>query len=338
MEDKTNTFHLILAPPAWGKTHKLFSMIKKGKHHWIFLSPLRALAEEVAAKDQALSISTHSVSKQDCKKQLKAFFARPSGLFISTVESFCFDTFDNFKDFPVTFIFDEFHLFYKWGLDFRPQLLEALYQVANMKANVLGLTATANTELLQFVETDLTLGFDQVEIENFGNQTLKYWPHKYYLYHPYFSRSLVKRFERELLLKESGCFLFFCEYRAQVHLMKARYQALGFKALGCVGGEVAHFLADLKETPSPDIIFSTTVLSHGVNLPTPTKIFFGYPVADKDFWIQMCGRGGRKGERYQVFTYDAYVIPGRIKKSRHYLSTFLSDQLASLLTLFSNQH
>jgi superfamily II DNA or RNA helicase len=60
----------------------------------------------------------------------------------------------------------------------------------------------------------------------------------------------------------------------------------------------------LKAHPHPDYIISTTVLSHGVNLPDISKIYFLYVVENLDFWIQMTARGGRRGERYQVFALE----------------------------------
>jgi superfamily II DNA or RNA helicase len=60
----------------------------------------------------------------------------------------------------------------------------------------------------------------------------------------------------------------------------------------------------LKSQPNPDFIISTTVLSHGVNLPKIEKLFFTYKVENPDLWIQMVARGGRKGEEFQVFALE----------------------------------
>ena len=93
-----------------------------------------------------------------------------------------------------------------------------------------------------------------------------------------------------------------------------RANRLGFKALGCVGGEVDQFLNSVKENEgSIDCIFSTTTLSHGVNLPEIKKVFIDYEIKNYDFWLQMIGRGGRKGSEYQVYSYDLFHTT---KKSR----------------------
>ena len=81
----------------------------------------------------------------------------------------------------------------------------------------------------------------------------------------------------------------------------------GFKAIGCVGGEVEKFQTELKNSNGKiDCIFSTIALSHGVNLPEIKKVFINYEVKNYDFWLQMVGRGGRQGSAYEVYCFDAF--------------------------------
>ena len=49
-----NSMTLLIAPPAWGKTLMLISLLKTGRKI-IFLSPLRALAEELYEKTKIRS-------------------------------------------------------------------------------------------------------------------------------------------------------------------------------------------------------------------------------------------------------------------------------------------
>ena len=69
----------------------------------------------------------------------------------------------------------------------------------------------------------------------------------------------------------------------------------------------------MKNSPNVrlDLIVATTAISHGVNLPEIHRIYFAYPFKNRDFWIQMVGRGGRKGECFQVHTMDFEPECGR---------------------------
>jgi superfamily II DNA or RNA helicase len=49
------------------------------------------------------------------------------------------------------------------------------------------------------------------------------------------------------------------------------------------------------------LIFSTTVLSHGVNLPPVRWIVFSYEEKNEAIFLQMRGRGGRRGQDFGVF-------------------------------------
>ena len=107
--------------------------------------------------------------------------------------------------------------------------------------------------------------------------------------------------------KESDVYLVFCSYRSEVDELVARSRRMGLRSLGCVGGEVEGFLKELELTHGAiDCIFSTTTLSHGVNLPEIKKVFINYEVKHYDFWLQMIGRGGRRGADYEVYTFDAF--------------------------------
>lgn len=104
-------------------------------------------------------------------------------------------------------------------------------------------------------------------------------------------------------------FLYFCRSRREVDQLVERYGRLNLEVLGCKGGEVDLFLENLKNRSRPQVIFSTTCLSHGVNLPPISKVFISYTVENKDFWIQMAGRGGRRGEKYEVYTLESFEGP-----------------------------
>ena len=106
--------------------------------------------------------------------------------------------------------------------------------------------------------------------------------------------------------KGKGIILYFCKYRSEVDFWVEYFSLKKVVILGCKGGEVGDFIKALKENPYPRCIFATSALSHGVNLPSLSKIFIGYQVKDLNFWIQMVGRGGRRGEHFELFHQDNF--------------------------------
>jgi superfamily II DNA or RNA helicase len=106
------------------------------------------------------------------------------------------------------------------------------------------------------------------------------------------------------LKPEQGTGLIFCQYREEVRHWESKLLSLGFRCWSCVGGEAQGFSTLVRTQLPPDFIIATTVLSHGVNLPRISRVFFTYPVKNRDFWIQMVARGGRKGEPFDVFSVE----------------------------------
>ena len=238
-----------------------------------------------------------------------------------------------FSDKNVVAVFDEFHLFYEWGGDFRPLLWECFLDVSSFGTAVLGLSATIGEKLMHVLHHELILGFEKVYIIDVGNFTLKNRPQKVHYFLEYKKSDLKERFHFEMQKKKSETFLFFCQYREQVKEYYHLYRDLGYQVLYCLGGETHHFVEKLKKYPCPDCIFSTTALSHGVNLPALSKIFFNYKVKRLDFWIQMVGRGGRKGESFEVYTFDDYFISRRVKV-KSVLKNIVFKKMLLILTFF----
>ena len=196
-------------------------------------------------------------------------------------------------------IIDEFHLFFYWGDTFRPKMWEAFYEMAETAELIIGLTATLS-ENMRTELTKFSCHFDEMIWIDRGNQKLKYLPVRY-----------IKASSKEWILNEIRCSkknesvkLIFCEFRHEVYQLEKELSESGFKCVGCVGGEAGSMGEKLKQIPHPDFIISTTVLSHGVNLPDIRKIFFTYSLKNLDFWIQMVARGGRRGETYEVFALE----------------------------------
>ena len=194
-------------------------------------------------------------------------------------------------------IFDEFHLLSYWGNTFRPLMWEVFESLTITAQLVIGLTATLSDELQ--TETGLlSCGFENIIWVDQGNQSLKWKPASYV--------QLTRRFMERCIfsLDPKGTSLIFCQYREEVSLWEKRLEEAGFSVWSCRGGEAAAFGKRVAEESPPQFIVATTVLSHGVNLPTIRRVFFLYPVRNIDFWIQMTARGGRRGESFQVFALE----------------------------------
>jgi len=196
-------------------------------------------------------------------------------------------------------IFDEFHLNFYWGDSFRPLMWEVFYEVVENSEFTILLTATLTSEMKAEIEL-FRSHFDRMLWVNCGNQKLRTLPGSYIK----FSRpdSLLDLICSEP--KNDGVKLIFCAYKNEVHELTASLKRKGFSVIPCIGGESRFMKERLESCPCPDFIVSTTVLSHGVNLPVIRKIFFLYKVNNIDFWIQMVARGGRRGENFEVFALE----------------------------------
>lgn len=261
---------LITSPPASGKTYVVSKICNLfDRDSVLVISPLRALADE-------------------CKGKW------PEDVIVNTPEEWL-----GKKSFRKFVVFDEFHLFFYWGDTFRPLIWEVFYEISERAEMVLLLTATVSPEMrheLSFYYTQ----FDDLLWIDFGNRQLKNLPAHYF-----------KAPSRQWVIDEiehqkpgMNVKLIFCKYRAEVFEMERRLSKLGYSCITCVGGESKFMKEKLRMNNKPDYIISTTVLSHGVNLPDIEKIYFLYQVQNIDFWIQMVARGGRRGEKYEVFALE----------------------------------
>ena len=256
---------ILTSPPASGKTYWIDSLrMALYPQRILVVSPLRALADECRNKwkDQVDVVTPEEWLGKQTRGEIV--------------------------------IFDEFHLYFYWGDTFRPQMWEVFYELSISAHMTFLLTATLSEEM----RTEVALfssQFDRIQWLDFGNRSLKYKPTQY-LKAPHRSW-ILELLENE---KSSGVRLIFCEFRQEVAKLEQDLVQKGFSVVSCVGGEASQMKAKLDKTPFPDFIVSTTVLSHGVNLPKIVKIYFLYQVRNIDFWIQMVARGGRQGDRYDV--------------------------------------
>lgn len=322
-------FTLLTAPVAAGKTRMVVDFYRDNQYKVIFVSPLRALANEVYARlSQTEKHIYLTGGGQDLEASLTDFLQARKGLLVATMELLSEDFLDACAEQQekVLFILDEFHLFYHWGEEFRPILHDRFLAILDTQAPVLGITATMNEELMIKLENDLSFHCDLWIYLDFGNQKLHREPKRIHYFHPFQPTLFNRAFWRELRMKnDDEVFLLFCSYRSEVDELVARAKRMGLRALGCVGGEVEIFLKDLEKCDGKvDVIFSTTTLSHGVNLPEIKKVFINYEVKNYDFWLQMTGRGGRQGADYEVFTFDAFHS-GKKDKFKSFAANLFTD-------------
>lgn len=325
-------FTLWTAPVASGKTRTVVEFYRQNDFKIVYLSPLRALANEVHEQlslrgEKHVFLAGGEMSLDVC---LEKFLSAKKSFLVTTAELLSDEFIEELwriKE-KVLFVIDEFHLFYYWGESFRPVLHERFLSLLNCSLPVLAITATMDTPVMESLKKDLDY-YEPTWIHlDSGNQQLHRRPAKLISYYGLSAHHLHKAFWRELRQKEdSHILLYFCAYRSQVDELVQRARRLGYVALGCVGGEVEDFLEQLKkEAGKIDCIFSTTTLSHGVNLPEIKKVFIDYEVKNYDFWLQMIGRGGRQGSAYEVYTHDPYHTTKR-ERLKHKAKILLEDFL-----------
>jgi len=312
---------LLTAPVASGKTWSLLDLYRREQVKIIFISPLRALANEVyegLLQEKGVMILGGKVAKKLEMESSRIdtclnFLKRDRAMLITTIELLEEEFLDLLAQSkkPILFVFDEFHLVYQWGASFRPILHDRFLAVMCTGHPVLALTATLNDEIYKQLVTDLNYSdYHAIHLDS-GNQTLKYPPIKKHLYAEAEKSVMENTFTKKLKNKHSHeVLLMFCSFREEVEVKHLWAKRLGYRSLMCVGGRVEQFQAELKnhfENKTPiDCIFSTLALSHGVNLPEISKVFINYRVLDYDLWLQMVGRGGRRGSDYEVYTMDDF--------------------------------
>lgn len=301
---KPDHFLLFLAPPAWGKTSMILELYERSDLSFVFISPLRALAQEVYSKIKRLP---GVLVDQEVKQAQKSWYQKKFFL-VSTVESFPEDYLSAFEREKTLFIFDEFHLFYYWGESFRPHLKEFQYLIGAEGFATLALSATFSSQNIQLWVEEYFGRYNNLFVCNHGNYHFKN-PAKEKYYFFLWGKKLVNfLFTRELKKHRGQTLLLFCQYRKEVDYWYDYCQRHKVRAVACVGGEVSRFLEQVHNCPRPDCIISTTVLSHGVNLPEISKVYVNYPVKNHSFWLQMTSRAGRRGGEFSIYSCDGFSL------------------------------
>jgi superfamily II DNA helicase RecQ len=284
---------VFVAPPAFGKTAWLQNYIQ-GSGWWIFVSPLRALALEVKRKNWQVPVYSLWENPSEWER-----FNDEGGLLVTTPEKLSpyLEALIDTNSIKPIIIWDEWHLNECWGESFRPYLLEVELLVLNLGFPMVALTATLDQE--SYAKLQSWQSFISIQIIDFGNFILKNKPASKICYLPSYSDWLNLHIKR-LLREPRKKILIFVRYRSQVDewLDYCRHQKI--QAIGCKGGETEVFVQELIQATNLQVIVTTTVLSHGVNLPPFTHVVLTYQEKSDVLWLQMVARGGRRGEPYQL--------------------------------------
>ena len=185
--------------------------------------------------------------------------------------------------------------------------------VVNSGQPVLGLSATFDERLIESLKKDLDIffGVEDLIFINIGNQKLRKYPKNVILLPPkrlfFFKNSFERRLLHQLKKERAGVILVFCQFRGEVDYWVKNLKGLGYKVIGCKGGEVNIFLDEYRKAKNIRCICTTSALSHGVNLLNISKVFFSYPVKNRDLWFQMVGRAGRRGEDFEFYGYNSFL-------------------------------
>lgn len=299
------TCTVFLAPPAWGKTTLLLDL----PGPWIFVSPLRALAEEFAERVK-VSGERVRILRSRSDEDWVNFCRNPRGVLVATPETLPGRLPANIQK-KCFMVLDEFHLFLHWGETFRPLLREQLYAWANQKIPILGLSATLEESQMAELKQWQDFGFDHITIIDQGNMQFKNPPTWQSHYGQNFA-ALRRRLVWESV-KADNSGIVFCKTRAQVKHWSEWFARRGLNCLACVGGEVESFRQKLATSERVQWIITTSALSHGVNLPSFKHVFIAYKPESNSLWLQMAARGGRRGESFHLHSMQKGSLKSQIK-------------------------
>lgn len=316
---------VMVAPTGAGKTSLLLEHFKHDDGAILYISPLRALADECfdrLEKEFGKKLIKRLNEKEKLEQFLNDLKNNKKRFAVATVENIPEGYLEELKNIDkVLLVFDEIHLFFHWGENFRPVLLERYYEARNNEIKILSLTATLSAEAIGQYQTFSEFSGANVLLINLGNYGLKSNPKVIHYFNHNQKKYLYKEFWRRLERKEKNeTILVFVAFRNEVDELVDRLNRMGFLAIGCVSGEVENFKKALVEqkklNQSFDVIVATTCLSHGVNLPALCAVFLFYPIQHRDFWVQMVGRAGRRGEEFEVFEMNGFDESGQLRPPR----------------------
>ncbi len=291
---------VLLAPTGSGKTHFVLNNLNRGLRRVVFVSPLKALAMEFYEKAGTKSLLV-------CPSMKQEQFENEWDFLVTTPESMktgMLEKLSLLQPKPLI-ILDEIHLFHKWGSTFRPRLLSFLELIGSLNFPSLGLTATLDHSSLNWLEHSISPGFETMILDH-GNMKMNF-PPMFNVHFPKQMKGLFNLFfEDQMRIHKKGTALYFCRTRDEVYNWVDYFHWLGIHSMGCVGGETSTFTKNYDRNSPPRVIFSTSALSHGVNLGAIQEIYINHFLEDEDMWTQMASRGGRTGENFNIYSFNSF--------------------------------
>jgi hypothetical protein len=288
-----------LASPSWGKTTLIINLFESKVFKKIFyLSPLTALNLEFFEKLKVKNIPCY-IFQQDGEVKLDLELLS-NGILISTPEKIIFSQkLEVIQDWAEIIIVDEFHLFLLWE-HFRPNLRECWMWLSHVDKNVLLLSGTFVWETW-YKNLDAKLWLQNTDrcfkLDLHADQLLCS-PAKEWIISSTWRSIFLMMIKIVLIYFTSMKILIFFPRRNQVLRWERWCRKYHVSFLSCLGGGALSFMEKLKQVQSPSVILSTSVLSHGVNLPSRNLVVVFGNSWTQEMWKQMKSRGGRSGEKY----------------------------------------
>ncbi len=293
-----HVFQLWIAPPAWGKTKKIMELVHSGEEEFLFISPLRALAIEVQSKCSVLN----TVLPEE-------------------ILNYDWENISNVKP-NLIVIWDEIHLMLRWGESFRPAYLEAWYGFCVSGLRGIGMTATLDAEVKDFLLSTLKHSHEYLLIGDAGNFSFHNKEIKYFLGPQSWREELIPS------LKET---IIFCPHRHDVDHWVEVLEMQEIRSWGCKGGETKAFQERLSIESPPDIIVATSCLSHGVNLPKLKRVVLLDESAPWWMLHQMQTRAGRRGGEFEVWSSLKHPNVSMKMRMNAFLRLFLRVMMSRLV-------
>lgn len=272
----------LIAPAGWGKTSLILKLYEQNTWNILYISPLKSLEQEVENR-----FSEIETKKNFCQV-----------LTAEKVPKFL-DKLKHKEIQNLLVVIDEVHLWNFWGDTFRERLWECFFSVGEKGIPILGITATLKEVYYKSWQDLFAFGGYEFDLLDLGNGKLFFEPNKEISYYGLKNDQFFRRVLSEVD-KGERC-LIFCHFKNEVIGLCRKLTLAGINAKYCVGGKSIEFLEECKREGEPQVIVSTTVLSHGVNLGKIKKVFISYEVSDWDLYLQMKARGGRDGKGFEVF-------------------------------------
>lgn len=285
---------IFTAPPGWGKTQKIIEWHQENEASIVYISPLRALTDEFHKRCHGLKRVYRPIDTNNWQTYFKC---NKNSLLIVTAEELNEERCDLVINKRALFIIDEIHLFYYWGESFRFKIFELWMKLAAHDCDVVVMTATMEIMLKQKILQDALCNFNEIYQFDQGLNQFQNNPHQALCYPK--QKWIHSEIQCQLKKPQTYPILVFVAYRSQVERWLSWADKNSIRAIGCVGGEAKTFTENIGREKW-QLIVATSVLSHGVNLPVVSHVFLTYSIEVTEFWYQMAGRGGRRGETFTL--------------------------------------